>query len=242
VTALTYARYDLLRVVRNRRYFIFSIGFPLVLFLVIAGSNRHSTIAGIPFPVYYLTGMTAWGSMNGVVSGGGIISLERAVGWTRQLRVTPLPAWAYMASKVARGYAMAALTIIVLYVAGLSMDVHLTASGWLLMTGLIFVGLLPFAALGILLGHLLSPDSLGPALGGITALFALLGGAWGPLAQGGTFHDISRLLPSYWMVQAGEAGLTHAGWSAFGWLVILVWSAVLTRLAWFAYRRDTGRP
>ncbi|HMK97997.1 MAG TPA: ABC transporter permease [Acidimicrobiales bacterium] len=241
MSAVTYARYDLLRVVRNRRFFIFSIGFPLVLYLVIAGSNKTRTLEGIPFPVYYLTGMVAWGSMNGVVSGGGIISLERSLGWTRQLRVTPLPAWAYLLSKVVRGYLMAAVTIVILYAAALSLNVRLTLAGWLLMTGLILVGLLPFAALGIMLGHLLSPDSLGPALGGLSALFALLGGAWGPLGQTGVFHDIARALPSYWLVQAGAAGLTHTAWSATGWIVIAVWAAGLTRLAMFAYRRDTGR-
>ena len=50
------------------------------------------------------------------------------------------------------------------------------------MTGLILVGLIPFAALGIMLGHLLTPDSIGPAMGGGIALLALIGGTWGPIA------------------------------------------------------------
>jgi ABC-2 type transport system permease protein len=183
MTSLTYVRYDLLKVLRNRRFFIFSLGFPLVLFLLLAGTNRHAVEEGIPFVDYYLTAMVAWGTMNSVTAGGGIIALERAVGWTRQLRITPLPVWTYMLSKVVRGYAMACTSIVVLYVAGLFMGVNLSVGGWLLMTGLIFVGLLPFSALGILLGHLLTPDSLGPALGGITALFALLGGSFLPLAK-----------------------------------------------------------
>ena len=37
----TYVRYELLRLIRNKRFFIFSLIFPLALFLVIAGSNRH---------------------------------------------------------------------------------------------------------------------------------------------------------------------------------------------------------
>jgi ABC-2 type transport system permease protein len=109
------------------------------------------------------------------------------------------------------------------------------------MTGLILVGLLPFSALGILLGHLLTPDSLGPALGGITAIFALLGGSFFPLAKSGALYDISRALPSYWLVQAGHAGYTHTAWPAMGWLVIAVWTLVLARLAMFVYKRDTGR-
>ena len=57
----TYIRYEVLRTFRNRRFFFFSLGFPLILFLVIAGPNRHSTLDGIAFPLYYMTGMVAWG-------------------------------------------------------------------------------------------------------------------------------------------------------------------------------------
>jgi len=39
------------------------------------------------------------------------------------------------------------------------------------------------AALGILLGHVLTTDSIGPAIGGLTALFALLGGVWFPVTR-----------------------------------------------------------
>jgi ABC-2 type transport system permease protein len=241
MTALTYARYDLRRLFRNRRFFIFTLGFPLILFLVVAGSNKHVMLDGIPFPVYYLTGMVAWGTMNAVSAGGGIIALERAVGWTRQLRITPLSVRAYLATKVATGYVMACLTIIVLYVAAATIPVHLTAEGWILMTVLILVGLVPFAALGILLGHALSPDTMGPALGGISAVFALLGGAWFPIGETGVLNDIVRLLPSYWLVQAGRAGLTHKAWPLEGWAVIIVWTVGLSWLAMMAYRRDSGK-
>lgn len=241
MTALTYARYDMRRLYRNRRFLIFTVAFPLVLFLFIASSNKHVTLQGIPFPVYYLTGMVAWGTMNAVSAGGGIIALERAVGWTRQLRITPLPVGAYISTKVASGYALACLTIVVLYIAALSIPVHLTLDGWLLMTGLILIGLLPFAALGIFLGHSLSPDTMGPAIGVISGIFALLGGAWFPLSTSGTLYDVVKLLPSYWLVQAGRAGLTHQVWPLEGWIVMVVWTAGLTALAVMAYRRDTGK-
>lgn len=241
MTAITYARYDMRRLYRNRRFLIFTVAFPLVLFLFIASSNKHVTLQGIPFPVYYLTGMVAWGTMNAVSAGGGIIALERAVGWTRQLRITPLPVGAYISTKVASGYALACLTIVVLYIAALSIPVHLTLDGWLLMTGLILIGLLPFAALGIFLGHSLSPDTMGPSIGVISGIFALLGGAWFPLSTSGTLYDVVKLLPSYWLVQAGRAGLTHQVWPLEGWIVMVVWTAGLTALAVMAYRRDTGK-
>ena len=91
------------------------------------------------------------------------------------------------------------------------------------MTGLLLLGLLPFAALGIALGHLLSVDSLGPVIGGATALLAFLGGVWFPLGDG-FMGDIGRALPSYWLVQAGHIGIGGQGWSATGWAVMTAWT------------------
>jgi ABC-2 type transport system permease protein len=241
MNAGTYTRYEMLRTIRNRRFFIFSLGFPVILFLVIAGPNRSQKLDGIPFALYYMTGMIAFGTMSAVLAGGARIALEREVGWNRQLRITPLSASVYFQAKLLTGYGMALISIALLYILGVAFGVRLTVGSWLAMTGLILVGLIPFAILGILLGHLLSADSMGPAMGGITALFALLGGAWGPLATSGALHGATKLLPSYWLVQAGKSALGGAGWSAEGWIVIGVWTAVLVRIAAWAYRRDTGR-
>ena len=107
------------------------------------------------------------------------------------------------------------------------------------MIGLVLVGLLPFAALGIMLGHLLTADSIGPAIGGVTALLALLGGAWFPIGQP-TLHDLAQLLPSYWLVQAGHVGVGGQGWGAAGGSSSLRgrWCSALARRA---YGRDTQR-
>jgi ABC-2 type transport system permease protein len=108
------------------------------------------------------------------------------------------------------------------------------------MTVLILVGLLPFAALGIALGHLLTVDSIGPAIGGLTALLALVGGVWFPVNHG-FLHDVGQCLPSYWLAQAGHVGTGGAPWGVTGWLVMAGWTVVLTAFAMYAYRRDTGR-
>jgi ABC-2 type transport system permease protein len=110
------------------------------------------------------------------------------------------------------------------------------------MTALVLIGLVPFAALGILLGHVLTVDSMGPAIGGITALLALLGGAWGPIGgSSGVLHDVVQLIPSYWLVQAADSALSGGLWPLRGWVVMAVWTAVLAQLAAWAYRRDTAR-
>jgi ABC-2 type transport system permease protein len=239
---LTYVHYEILRTVRNRRFLVFSLIFPLILFLAIAGENRHVTIEGIGFPLYFMTGMAAWGAMTAVVSVGGRIAQERSVGWTRQMRVTPLKTSTYFTAKVLTGYMTAVFSIVVLALAGTSLGVRLDATQWLTMLGLLLIGLIPFVLIGIALGHLISVDSLGPALGGITSLFALLGGSFGPLAKSGVLLTIVKLLPSYWLVQAGKSALLGAHvWTGEAWIVLAVWTLAMLRLTIWVFRRDTAR-
>lgn len=240
----TYTRYELLRTFRNRRFVIFSIGFPLVLYFVIASPNRNVANfggSGVSAPLYYMVSLAAFGTMTAVLSSGARIAAERTAGWNRQLRITPLAPRAYFRTKVLTGYLMALLTIAILYASGASLGVSLPLASWLRMTGLILVGLVPFAALGILLGHLLTADSLGPAMGGLTSLFALIGGAWFPIGHHGFLYVVAQALPSYWLVQASHVAIGGQGWSATGWLVVAAWTAVTAALAVNAYRRDTGR-
>ena len=238
---LTYLRFELLSALRNTRFFLFSLGFPLILFFVVAGSNRNVQLGGIPFAVYYMAGMISWGTMAAVVGSGARISAERAVGWNRQLRLTPLTPRAYIRAKVLGGYLVALMSIVLLYAAGVSLGVRLPAGRWVAMTLLVLVGLIPFAAMGIWLGHVLTPEVIGPALGGVTAIFALLGGAWGPLGESGFMLHVAQALPSYWLVQAGHVAVTGTRWSLTGWGVIAAWTVVFGVLAARAYRRDTLR-
>jgi len=72
----TYTRFELLRTARNVRFLVFSLVFPLLLFFLIAGPNRHATLAGVGLPLYFMGGMIAFGTMMAVVSSGGRIAVS----------------------------------------------------------------------------------------------------------------------------------------------------------------------
>jgi ABC-2 type transport system permease protein len=242
MTSATYFRYEIVRNFRTWQFLFFALAWPLIVFFTVTSANRHGTFDGVSFPLYFMTGMAAMGTIIGVVSRGSIIAVERSIGWTRQMRITPLRASAYFGAKVACGYLMALLSIAAMCLAGAAMGVRLEVGAWLTMVGLLLLGLIPFAVLGILLGHLLAPEALLPAVGGITTMFALLGGAYGFLvAKSGALFDVIKGLPSYWLVQAGKAALGHGSWPAEGWIVIATWTVVLVPLAILVYRRDTSR-
>ena len=250
MTTLTYTRYELLRVVRNKQSVIFSLIFPIVMYFLLAGPNRdnhnfggtkqHPT--GLFAPQYYMVGLLAFGAMVAVLSGGARIAAERTIGWNRMLRLTPLTPRNYLRTKVLTGYLMAIAGLVLLYAAGISLGVRLDISQWLEMTGLVLIALIPFAALGIALGHLVNDDAAGPALGGGVSLFAFLGGTWFPITGSGLFAQFCQLLPSYWLVRAGHVGLGDSDpWGPKAWIVIAVWSVAGAVLAMWAYRRDTRR-
>ncbi|MCW2495875.1 ABC transporter permease [Jatrophihabitans sp.] len=247
----TYTRFELKRTFRNRRSFIFSLIFPVIMYFLIAAPNRHNKAFGesngqlfpISAPQYYMVGLLSFGVMVAGLSTGARIAAERQVGWVRQLRLTPLSPRAYFRAKVATGYLMICIATALLYVSGTILGVRLPATEWVHMTYLVLIAAIPFAALGIGLGHLLTVDSMGPALGGGASLFAFLGGTWFPLTGHGAFIEFCQLLPSYWLVQAGHVGLGVHGdpWGAKGWIVVAAWSAAMIGLARLLYQRDTKR-
>jgi ABC-2 type transport system permease protein len=240
---VAYTRFELLRTLRNMRLLVFALGFPMILYFAIAAPNRHHDDfggSGISLPLYYMVGLLGFGTMMSLISTGARIATERTDGWTRQFSVTPLSGQAYLRAKVITGYAMALLTMALLYSSGLLLGVRLPLERWLVMTGLILVGLVPFAAFGILVGHLLTADTIGPAAGGLVSLLALVSGTWFPLGAG-VVRDIAEFLPSYWLVQASHVPLGGSAWPAMGWIVVGAWSVVLIVLARAAYRRDTER-
>jgi ABC-2 type transport system permease protein len=250
MTSLTYTRYELLRVVRNRQAMIFSLIFPLVMYFLLAAPNKDNhnfggtakNPTGLFAPQYYMVGLLAFGAMVAVMSGGARIAAERTIGWNRQLRITPLTPRSYLRAKVITGYALAIAGLILLYASGIMLGVRLEASQWLEMTALVLIALIPFAGLGIAFGHLLNEDSAGAALGIGASLFAFLGGTWFPIVGNGAFVQFVKLLPSYWLVQAGHVGLGAGNtWGLEGWIVIAVWSVGCGALATWAYRRDTRR-
>ena len=243
--SMAYIRFELLRTIRNRRVLVFSLAFPILLYLLIAAPNRNEHSlggTGISAPLYFMIGLASFGTMNAMLSSGARIAAERTAGWNRQLRITPLTTREYFRAKIATSYMLALLSLGALYAAGLTLGVSLPFGRWVAMTWLILVGLVPFAALGVLIGHLVTADSVGPAVGGTTALFAFLGGTWFPITGGGFIEGLAKELPSYWVVQASKAGLgVPHPWGSHGWAVIAIWTAVATGLAARAYQRDTKR-
>ena len=126
---LVYTRYELLRTLRNRRFFFLSLGFPADPVLrhrrTAAATCATSANTGISAPLYYMVGLASFGTMGAMLSCGARIAAERAVGWNRQLRISPLSPRTYFRAKVLTAYMMALISLLALYIAGTTLGVSL---------------------------------------------------------------------------------------------------------------------
>jgi ABC-2 type transport system permease protein len=239
----TYLRTEVRRTLRAPRYFVFVIGMPLGLFLLFSSLYGQETQDGISGKAWLMVSMSVFGAMGAAVSIGGRIAGERQDGWTRQLRLTPMPGWTYVAAKAVTALLVAVPALILVYGVGALVEgVRLPAGTWATAAGWSLLALLPFVALGIWLGHQLTVDVLGPLTGALFTVFGLLGGIWFPVDQlPSGVARLARALPSYWLAQAGRAPLTGSWIGWHGVSVLTGWTVLAALLAVRAYRLDTAR-
>jgi len=235
---------ELKRARRNRRTLVFTAVLPVFFFLTFSAGSSAETVGGLKVAPYIMVSMATYGAMNALFTGCGIIAAERAVGWTRQLRVAGLPGSSYVRTKTFMAYLVATPALLLVFLMGaLVRDVHLGVGVWIGAAVSILVCLAPVAALGVLIGYLVRPQTLQPIFGIGSAFLALLGGLWIPVSQFPTaLRDVVEVLPTYWAAEAGRSVISGrwVGWA--GLCVVAAWTAGLGVAAAAAYRRDSLRP
>lgn len=243
MSAATYTGIELRRSLRNRRFFVVSLLLPVIFLIVFGtstgGSGGNFSGTGISAMAFYLGGVVSFAAMAAMIGGGIRISTERMSGWNRQLRLTPLKPSTYFLSKLLVTYLLLFASIVLLSVVALLFGASLQPLHWLEMLVLVALACIPFAGLGIGVGHLLKPDAIGPVLGITTGLLAFLGGSWYPPT--GTIATIGKLQPSWWIATGGHVASGGDGWTLEGWIVVAAWSVAAVSFALWAYRRDTKR-
>jgi ABC-2 type transport system permease protein len=105
-----------------------------------------------------------------------------------------------------------------------------------------WLGALPFAAIGLVIGYVAKPDSVQPITGLSTMLIAAFGGLWLPVdSMPSVMKHIAQLTPAYWTGQSSRSALSQSGLDTHAVLVVLGWTVVLGFIALRRYRADTAR-
>ncbi|NKQ53890.1 ABC transporter permease [Amycolatopsis sp. K13G38] len=232
---------EIRRVLRSPRFMIFTVAFPVLLFLLYVGIFAKAQDE----KAVLMVSMTAFGAMAAALFTGTRVALERAAGWQRQLRLTPLSGSGYLAAKAATGMTLAlAPVVLVPAVGGLIEGVSLGGAGWVRVTLGVWLAAIPFALMGLLIGQIGTADSTQPITQLVLLPMALLGGVFIPVtAMPAWLLKIAHVLPTYWMGEIGRGAIPGGSASTLSKdvLVLAVWTVVLSIAVIRRYRRDSAR-
>jgi ABC-2 type transport system permease protein len=231
--ALTKA--ELTRLLHNRRYFIFTVAFPVILYLLL-GRQVTGNANGVAFAAYYMVAMSTFGAFSGALNGNAQrISQEKKEGWIRQLRLTPLPPNAYVVAKVLTSLATTVPSIIIVLILGRFYgNVHLPAWEWPVIAVVVWFGSTIFAALAVAIGYRFAPEQVQPVAFVVYFVFAILGGLWFPLS--GVLGKIGKFTPTYQAVKIATDVMQGVSVPAGLAIGLVVWLGIFIALATFAVR------
>lgn len=239
---LAFLYLEIRRLLRNRRTVALALVMPVVLFFLFRSAKRLPALEGSNFEAATMVGIAVYGAMLAATSGGAMVSVERALGWSRQLRLTPLQPVAYVAIKLITAMLLGGVSVTVVFVVGAFQGVQMPVATWVLCALLAWMTALVFASFGLFMGYLLPTENVMQIIGPVLGVFAFFGGLFVPLSLlPSTIQDIGPYMPTY-----GVAGIARypllGGTFDLTWLVnLLVWTVILAAGAMVLFRRDTRR-
>ncbi len=236
-------RCELLRTFRDRRFFILTLGMPVIFYLIFINQEGSALkIAGTYWGQYFMVSMAAFGVVGSSVNTLGVrLAAERQSGWVRWLRTTPLSSLGYAVAKTLTQLSLSLLIILVIFlVAGLLEHVSMPMTRWLEVFLWLWLGSLPFAALGVLIGL---AGNAAQILGTLAYLvFSMLGGLWTPIqALPPVMQNIAKWMPTYHLARPAWELLAGHAIAFTDVLVLLAWAIVFLGLAAFITRRIDSR-
>jgi ABC-2 type transport system permease protein len=233
---LTALSLEIRRLRRNPRAVIITVIVPVIFFFAF-GLNKVGTKGNYGhgnYAAWVLVSLALYGAIFSTTYTGAGVSVERAQGWSRQLRLTPL----------SPALVLGLVPITVVNVVGgilthkASMPVYL----WIVSALCVWIGSLLFAAFGLFIGFLVPADAVPQLLGLIMSLFAFVGGLFIPISLlPQAIQDIAKWSPEYGLNQLVHAPLLGGGvdWT---WIVnVIAWLAIFAGGAVWRFSKDTAR-
>ncbi len=239
--AVAYTRFEILRAVRNRRYLMFTMVMPVILYLLFSGEASNGRISGVRFAAYFVVSMVSYAAIGSAFNAGGArLAAERASGWTTQVRITPLSTIGYISSKMATAVGIAVPGTILVALAGIFFEhVSLGAGSWIQLFLTVWLALLPFAALSMAIGYAFDTDSAQAGTMAAILILSFGGGLWAPITSfPKLLRYIGECLPSYQMADAARASLHHTVPNGLDILGLLFWTVAFGALFGWFYRRE----
>jgi ABC-2 type transport system permease protein len=230
------ARYEFIRLLRTPSFALPTMIFPLMFYLLFGVLlNRGNPGAS----EYLMASYSVFGVMGPGLFGFGVsLALDRERGLLTLKRALPVPAGAPLLAKMVMAMGFAACIGVALMLAGrLLGGVQLSPMqmGALLLIDVL--GVLPFCALGLLIGTLVGGSGAPAVVNMVYLPLALLSGLWLPLSMlPAFFGQIAPLWPAWHLGQLALKVVGHDGGHPV-WLHVAVLAAVTAACFALAQRR-----
>jgi ABC-2 type transport system permease protein len=233
---LAFLGLEIRRLLRNRQTMAISLVVPVFFFIILKQAGGANVAASV------MIGIAVYGGMTAATAGGAMVSVERALGWSRQLRLTPLRPPAYIAIKLLTAMVLGLLSVGAIFVAGAVSGVQMPLGVWILSALLAWGGALVFASFGLFMGYLLPSENVMQVIGPVLGAFAFGGGLFLPLSMmPSVIQTFAPFTPTYGVAQIARSPLLGGGIDPAWLLNVVVWTAAFAGGAIFLFRRDTKR-
>ena len=233
--------YEFIKMLRTRTFSLSVIGFPVMFYLLFGSSNRHAEFAR-----YLVASYACMGVVSACLFGIGMgISMERAQGWLELKYASPMPRLAYLAAKILNSAAFALMILVALITLGLTIGgAHLSASEAVRLAGVVLLGSIPFAAMGLLIAVLVPPNSAPGIINLIYLPMSFASGFWMPITV--LPHWLQVLapgLPTYHLAQLAlhTIGDAQPGSMAGHWQALAGFTLVMFGAAWIIFTRSEAK-
>lgn len=238
-------RLEVRRLLRNRRTMIFTLIMPVTFFLIFGLNGAYANLKAGHGNVsaFIMISMALYGAVLATTSGGAMVSVERACGWSRQLRVTPLSPVAYIVIKLLTALVLGLTSVVGVYAAGaVTHKASMPVSLWMTTAACVWIGSVLFAAFGLFIGYLLPSENVMQIIGFALMLFAFGGGLFVPLSQFSSgLQTAAEFTPLYGLNQLVHypliGGTFQVGWA----LNLIAWLGLFVAGAVWRFHRDTAR-
>jgi ABC-2 type transport system permease protein len=218
-------RYECLRMLRAPAFAIPFLLLPVPVYLFFGVMLAAPAVAKNPGVANYLfSGFSVFAVMGPALFGAGcVLAVERDAGFLKLKRALPAPPAAYIVAKMAMAMVFAALAMALLLAAAVGVGkISLTAAQLVIMTAVMTIGAIPFAAIGLLIGAYAS-GSAAPAFANLIFLPMLwLSGLFIPLPK--VLERMAVIWPAFHL---NQVALGFAGVREFSFVPPLISAAVL---------------
>lgn len=235
---------ELLKNLRIPIFAVSTVAFPVMFYLIFGASFGRQQAGSINLATYMLATYGAFGVIGASLFSFGVgLAVERAQGWMRLKRASPMPASVTVLAKLATALVFSAVVVAALLIAGVTVGgATLTLASAAALMAVLLLGALPFCVLGQAFGYALGPNSAPVVLNLVYLPMAFASGLWLPIEQlPGFLQAVAPYLPAYHLGQLALATLgANAGGDPLGHAAALVVTALIAgAAAVVAYRRSS---